>query len=99
MNQDRCRLSSTTLIAIVCFSLSFCSVVLAGPVRNGGPPITPEELTSRLATSSAREVLDYLTKSENEQMPLWDYFVEHLLGELPPHNYAITGRRGAGGFA
>jgi hypothetical protein len=29
---------------------------------------------------------------------LWDYFVEHLLGEKPPLNYAIGGEGGVGGF-
>ncbi len=29
---------------------------------------------------------------------LWDYFVEHLMGEVPPLNYAIRRRGGIGGF-
>ncbi len=29
---------------------------------------------------------------------LWDYFVEHLMGEEPPPNYAIGGQGGVAGF-
>jgi dipeptidyl-peptidase 4 len=29
---------------------------------------------------------------------LWDYFVEHLMGEQPPLNYAIGAKGGVGGF-